>query len=140
MSAPAPSQEPAVRFARRVFTAAGLVGLVELLPLYFFEATLGRTQPPPVTHPDFYYGFIGVTVAWQLAFLVIARDPLRYRPLMPAIFVEKLLYPLGTWILFAQRRVSAIATPVGASLDFVWLTLFVICWSRLGRVAGGAQG
>jgi hypothetical protein len=75
---------------------AGIVGLLEIVPLYFYESALNRKQPPPITHPEFYYGFLGVTLAWQLAFLVIAQAPLRFRPLMPVTWIEKLLYPLSS--------------------------------------------
>ena len=107
-----------VRFARWVYLVAGIVGLLEIVPLYFYESTLNRTQPPPITHPDFYYGFLGLALAWQIAFLVIARDPVRFRPLMPATFLEKLLYPAAVVVLHAQGR---IATQMlgGASLDAV---------------------
>ena len=71
-----------------VFLLAVIPGLLEILPLYFLQDTLGRRQPPPITHPDFYYGFVGVASAWQVAFLLMSRDPLRYRQLMPAIFLE----------------------------------------------------
>lgn len=124
------SSPDAVRFARWVFLLAGIIGLVEIVPLYFYEATLGRTQPPPVTHPDFYYGFVGVALAWQVAFVLISRDPLRYVPLMPAVFLEKLLYPVAVYILFAQGRVPAQMLG-GASLDVVWLVLFVTVWVKL---------
>ena len=66
-------------FAKRVFTIAGIYGLVVLLPLYALERQLGEQRPPPITHPEFYYGFVGVGVAWQLAFLIIGREPERYR-------------------------------------------------------------
>src|SRR5206468_3338498 len=67
-------------FAKRVFTIAGIYGLIVLLPLYFLERRLGEIQPPAITHPDFYYGFIGAAVAWQIVFLIIGRDPERHRP------------------------------------------------------------
>jgi hypothetical protein len=38
-----------------------IVGLLEIVPLYSYESTLN--------------GFLGVTLAWQVAFLVISRDP-----------------------------------------------------------------
>src|SRR5215469_1264304 len=82
----------AVRFAGWIFLVAGVLGLLEIVPLYFLENTIGIKQPPPITHPGFYYGFVGVTLAWQIAFLIIARDPLRYVPLMPALFLEKFSY------------------------------------------------
>jgi hypothetical protein len=80
-------------FASIVFLIAGVWGMLVLTPLYFMFDFVGRQYPPPVTHPDFYYGFIGVALAWQAAFLVIARDPVRLRPMMvPA-----------TWSVISRR-------------------------------------
>jgi hypothetical protein len=121
-----------VRFARWVFLLAGIVGLVEIVPLYFLEDAIGRTQPPAITHPAFYYGFVGVTLAWQVAFLIISRDPARYVPLMPAIFLEKLLYPAAAFALYWQGRAPA-ANLGTAVLDLVWLALFVTAWLKLRR-------
>jgi hypothetical protein len=71
------SDQKAVRFARWVFLVAGVLGLAEIVPLYFLDNMIGRTEPPPITHPGFYYGFVGVALAWQVAFLIISRDPVR---------------------------------------------------------------
>lgn len=38
-------------FARRVFTVAGVYGILVLVPQYFMEAKVGRDYPPPITHP-----------------------------------------------------------------------------------------
>lgn len=129
MTSSAVHPQPGVRFARWVSLLAGMVGVLEVLPLYFYESTLSRTQPPPITHPDFYYGFVGVVLAWQVAFLIISRDPLRYRPLMPAIFLEKVLYPVAVYLLYAQGRVAG-SMLGGASLDVVWLVLFFAVWIK----------
>ena len=122
-------QSGGMRFARVVYLVAGIVGLLEIVPLYFYESTLNRTQPPPITHPEFYYGFLGVTLAWQVAFLLIARDPLRFRPLMPVTWIEKLLYPCAVGILHSAGRTRSEMVPA-ALLDLVWLGLFVIAWWR----------
>ena len=128
------SDQKAVRFARWVFLVAGVLGLAEIVPLYFLENMIGRTEPPPTTHPGFYYGFVGVALAWQVAFLIISRDPVRYVPLMPALFLEKLLYPAGVFALYWQGR--APAQNLGtAILDLVWLVLFVVAWTRLRSAA-----
>jgi len=124
------NNERAVRFARWVFLIAGITGIIEIVPLFFLEAMIGRTQPPPITHPEFYYGFVGVGFAWQIAFLIIARHPVRYRPLMPAPFLEKLLYPIAVLTLYAQQRVHSQMLG-GAMLDLIWLVLFVVVWSKL---------
>ena len=68
-----------MRFARAVFLIAGMAVVA---PLYFMEARIGREMPPAITHPEYFYGFAGVTLAWQLLFLVLASDPLRYRSMM----------------------------------------------------------
>ena len=112
------------RFARWVYLAAGIVGLIEILPLYFYEATLNRTLPPAITHPEFYYGFLGITLAWQVAFLVIASDPLRFRPLMPVSWIEKALYPITVWVLVSAGRTHHDMLGA-ATLDVLWLVLFV---------------
>ena len=73
-------------FSKRVFFWSGVYGIIVLFPMYFLENKIGLDFPPAINHPEHYYGFIGVALAWQLAFLMIARDPVRFRPLMiPAI-------------------------------------------------------
>ena len=110
---------PSMRFARVVFTVAGVWGVLIMTPLYFTLDAVGRMYPPPITHPDLYYGFIGVTLAWQIAFLVIGRNPVRYRTIMLAGILEKFLY-VGTMItLFLQGQLqpgqaAAIILPDGA--------------------------
>jgi hypothetical protein len=61
-----------------------------------------------------------IAFAWQIAFLFISRDPLRYRLLLPAIVLEKLLFPTGTYILYLQGREHSFATLGGSALDLVW--------------------
>ena len=122
---------PAGRFARWVFLLAGAVGIVEVVPLYFAEKMIGQRQPPAITHPEFFYGFLGVTTAWQVAFLIIARDPVRFRPLMPAAMIEKVLFPAAILALYFQARVSA--NSLGpALLDTLWLMLFAVAWAKTG--------
>jgi hypothetical protein len=92
-----------MRFAKVVFTIAGVWGLLVLTPLLFMFDVIGREYPPPITHPDFYYGFIVVALAWQVAFLIIASDPVRFRPLMLAAMLEKFGYVVTLTALYAQR-------------------------------------
>jgi hypothetical protein len=68
---------------------------------------IGAQYPPAITHPDFYYGFVGVGLAWQFAFLMIGRDPLRFRPMMIAAMFEKFSYVLTLSVLYAQGRLAA---------------------------------
>jgi hypothetical protein len=117
------------RFARRVYTVAGIYGLIVMLPQYFLEDRIGRDTPPPITHPEHFYGFIGVVVAWQIAFLVIARDPQRFRMLMPVTVLEKLAFALPVLVLWAQGRVAASVLPF-AALDLLLGVLFLASYLR----------
>ena len=128
------SREAAVKFAHWVFLTAGIVGLVEIVPLFFLENMIGIKQPPPITHPEFYYGFVVIVLVWQIAFLIISRDPARYLPLMPALFLEKLLYPIVVFALYAQGRVTAQSFP-GPVIDLVLLALFIAAWVKLRQPA-----
>ena len=106
------------RFSRVVFTIAGIWGVLIMTPLYFAFDAIGRAYPPPITHPDLYYGFVGVTLAWQVAFLVIASNPVRYRPLMLTAVLEKSLYVGTIIVLYAHgqlqpRQAAAIVVPDG---------------------------
>jgi hypothetical protein len=105
MTGPDEMTELDVMFAKSVFRIAGLWGLIFLTPLYFMLDRIGSQYPPAITHPDFYYGFIGVGLAWQAAFLVIASDPIRFRPLMVAAILEKFIYVISVSALYAQGRV-----------------------------------
>ncbi len=71
-----------MKFARIVFCAAGIWGVLILTPLFFIFSSIGRNDPPPITHPGFYYGFATVGLAFQFVFIVIATDPVRFRPVM----------------------------------------------------------
>jgi hypothetical protein len=76
-------------FAKRLYLVSGIYGLIVLLPQYLLEKKNGLEYPPAITHPEYYYGFIGVAVAWQIAFLVLATDPVRYRTMMIPAIVKK---------------------------------------------------
>lgn len=116
------------RFAQRVFLVAGIYGLIVLMPQYFLEARIGRDFPPPITHPEYFYGFVGVAVAWQLVFLLISRDVVRYRLLMLPAVLEKLSFGLPALALYASGRTSAQMAGAGA-IDLVLGALFVISFA-----------
>ena len=124
-----------MKFARRVFAAAGVYGLLALLPQYFMEGKTGRDFPPPITHPEYFYGFIGVAVAWQLAFLVIARDPARHRPLMLPAVVEKVSFGAAAIVLYLQGRLSGQLLAAG-SIDLILCALFVASYVKTGGRRG----
>ena len=82
------------------------MGLSENDAPLFHVDFVGRQYPPPITHPDFYYGFVGVTFAWQVAFLVIASDPIRCRPMMMAAILEKFGYVATTGARYIREQLQ----------------------------------
>ena len=55
---PSPAGESTEKFARRLFLIAGIGGLVMVAPLYLLEGFVGRQNPPEISHPEFFYGFV----------------------------------------------------------------------------------
>jgi hypothetical protein len=123
-----------MRFARWVFLLAGLYGLAALTPQYFMEAKIGRDNPPEITHPEYFYGFVGVGVAWQVAFLIIARDPARFRTVMIPGMLEKVAFGVATLALCYQGRTPALVGGF-AVIDLLWATLFMVAFDRVGGEA-----
>ena len=117
----------AITFARRVFTVAGIYGIVALLPQYFLESRVAIDFPPAITHPEHYYGFIGVALAWQVLFLIMARDPVRYRLVMLPAALEKLAFGSAAVVLYLQGRLAALIFGAGI-VDLVFVALFIIAF------------
>jgi len=121
-------------FAGRTFFWAGIYGILVLGPLYFMEEKFARDFPPPFSHPEQFYGFLGVALAWQFAFLLIASDVRRYRLFMLPAIAEKLLSSISTLLLYAADRVVAI-TAAPAVVDLVIAILFIIAFLLCRRLS-----
>jgi len=119
-----------MKFARWVFRIAGVYGLIILTPHYFMEAAIGEHHPPAITHPEFFYGFLGVGIAWQIAFLIIAQDPQRFRLIVLPSILEKFSFGIAVVALYFQQRVAEGMLAAGA-IDLVWGLLFIVAYLRL---------
>jgi hypothetical protein len=122
-----------MRFAKIVFNVAGIYGLLVLPPHYFMEAKIGQNHPPAITHPEFFYGFASVALAWQVAFLIIARDPVRYRLIMLPGIVEKWGFAAGSIVLIASHRANPTFV-VPAAVDFIFGALFLWAFFKTPQV------
>lgn len=91
-----------------------------LVPFYFRFDAVGREAPPAITHPEFYYGFLVVSLAWQIGFLLIAADPIRFRPMMAIAMVEKFGY-VGSSPFYTNRDDLRGATSRSAQLPILYL-------------------
>lgn len=121
-----------MKFAKIVFWIAGIWGVLLLAPLYFIFDLIGRQDPPPITHPAFYYGFVGAGLAWQFAFFVIARDPVRFRTIMiPSIF-EKFSYGIALTTLYLQHRLHP-QDFAFAAIDMLFGILFIAAFFKVAN-------
>ena len=118
-----------MRFSRFVFIAAGVWGIVVLVPLFFLVDISGRHYDVPTSYPQFFYGFVGIALAWQLVFLVIGSDPARFRVLMIPAIVEKCGFIIPTTILYRQGRISALDASAAVP-DLILGLLFIAAFMR----------
>lgn len=122
-----------MKFAKWVFLIAGIYGILLILPLYN-ESSTAAIFPPAVNHPEYYYGFASVVLAWQVAFIMISGDPVRYRLFMIPSILEKLIYAVSIVVLSIQGRIVPLILGFAAA-DFIWGTLFVISYVVTGKIS-----
>lgn len=120
-------------FARRTFLFSAVYGLIVLLPQYFLESKL----VPPTTHPEQFYGFVGLALAWQFAFILISQNVVRYCMLMLVAMVEKLAFGLPVLILYLQARVSMPVLALGL-IDLLLCVLFCVSFFKVRSIAAQA--
>ena len=125
-----------MKLARWIFGIAGIYGILVIAPLYFMEARIGRDDPPAITHPEYFYGFVGSALVWQIVFLVIAREPARFRPLMLVSVLEKLAWGIPAIVLFQQQRASGTTLGFG-SIDLLLGALFLVAFFATSRARTG---
>jgi len=118
-----------MKFARWVFIVAGVYGIIIITPMFFSEYQIGINFPPVINHPEYFYGFLSVTLAWQILFLFIAIDPVRYKLLIFPAMLEKYFYGATLIILYAQNRLPAMVLS-GGIIDLILGILFAVAFLK----------
>jgi len=113
-----------MKYARVVFIAGGVWGIVALAPFYWLVDVTGRHYAAPLDHPQFFWGFFSVALAWQFAFLLIGSNPVRFRPLMLPAILEKFGFVVTLTVLLGRGRITS-ADAAAAIPDAVVGLLFV---------------
>jgi len=116
-----------MRLARFVFIGAGIWGIAVLTPLYWLVDISGRHYAAPNDYPQFFYGFIGVAIAWQIAFLMIGTNPARFRTFMIPAMIEKFGYVSTLLFLYSQSRISALDMQPAIPDGLLGLLFVVAC-------------
>jgi subtilase family serine protease len=112
-----------------VFFAASAWGVLVLTPMYFMFDVVGRQDPPPITHPQFYYGFACAALAWQFAYFLIGTDPARFRPMMIVAVFAKMSYFAAVAVLYLQARLSTRMFAISAP-DALLGSLFLVAFFK----------
>lgn len=118
-----------MKFAKWVFLIAGLYGIVVVAPMLFLEPQIA----PGITHPVFFYAWVSVDLVWQVFFLVLSTDPMRYRPMMLVSVLEKATAVIAIPWLYVLGRIGGLWLGV-AAVDLVLGLLFLAAYQRTGRV------
>jgi hypothetical protein len=120
-----------MKFAKLTFRVAGIWGFLVIIPMYFLYNLIGKQDPPALSHPHFYFGWLGVTLAWQVAFLIIGSDPVRYRPIMIAAMLEKFGFAAAVAVLLVLKAIN-VQEAVMAVPDAILLVLFLLAYRKTG--------
>ncbi len=126
-----------MKFAKRAFFWGGIYGLAVVTPLYFLRSLMGRLFPPAINHPEYYYGFVGAVVVWHVLFLVVSKDPARYRAVMPVAALEKLAFGAPILVLVIQDRASVLLVPA-AVIDLIWGALYLLSYWKVREASTSA--
>jgi hypothetical protein len=121
-----------MRVVKAIFLIAGVYGVVLVTPLYFMEQRIGEDYPPPITHPEYFYGFVGTVLAWQLMYLLIGTDPIRYRRCMLLAVAAKASFAAAAAVLFSLARIPSIMFAL-AMIDAVLAMFFMLAWFQTPR-------
>ena len=117
-----------MRFAKWTFTLAAIWGFLTVPPLYLAENAL-EARYGPLTYPEWYYGMIAVILVCQLLYLLIGRDPVRLRPVMPVAILAKLGFASTLWTLWGLGRVP-MQVVLSATPDMAWVVVFVVAYLK----------
>lgn len=114
-----------MKIARWTFRTAGVFGLIVMVPMLFIEPLIEQIMPPAVAHPEFFYGFVILNICWQILYLFIAKDPIRFRPIMIPAFLAKASGPVALMWLYLQGRISSqwVTTSI---MDGAFAILFLV--------------
>jgi hypothetical protein len=120
------SEERAAKIARNIFRISGAYGILILAPQLFRESAFSASGAA-LDHPEFFYGFFLVSLAFQMIIIIISTDPLTYRPMMLAGFIEKGGHFSSCIFLFFRHRLATDML-IASSPDGLMLCLFIYCY------------
>lgn len=114
---------------KKIFFFAGVYGIIILFPQLFMEQKLGFDYPPAITHPEFFYGFNGLALVFQIVFIIISKDPIRYRTIMTTAILEKASFGITVIFLYFTGRLASTVFFFGM-IDIFLMCLFIFSYLK----------
>jgi hypothetical protein len=123
-----------MKLARWIFLIAGVFGLLLMIPIAVDVKVIGQIVPPG---GSFFYGSIMLNMCWQILYIFLSRDPVRYRPMMIPSFLAEASAPFAsTWLYLYGYRLW-IPTVVA---DGAFAILFLVAFWSAGRERNNSAG
>ncbi len=116
-----------------LFRGAAIYGAILLLPLYFLE-TRAAAPAARLPAPEYYYGFIGAALGFQIVYWLIGGAPRQYRALMLVGVFGKLSFWVPTALLWSMGR-TATSTFALVCGDLLLAIAFVVAWRSLRQLS-----
>ena len=120
-----------MKLARTTFRIAGVLGLLLLVPLAYSAGVDRQSALSAISGAGlFFAGYVFQYLCWQVLYLAISTDPLRYRPIMIPAFVSQVIgvrSPL--WLYLYGVRYWIPAVVVEAVLAILFLVAY---WTTRG--------
>jgi hypothetical protein len=121
-----PPRSRSATLARWIFTIAAAYGIPVLGAWMFITPKMvGHAR---YQQPEIYYGFGSLGLAWQFAFVLIASDPIRYRPLMLIAAVFEKFFFSGILIVLMLRQIAGLHWIPFAAIDGSMGVAFVVAY------------
>lgn len=114
---------------KTIFLTSGIYGLIIMLAMLLSEKQFSHENPPQLTHLEFYYGFIGVCIAFQILFILIAKNPLKYKLMMVPAILEKFSFGLVVIVMHYQKNIPNTVFVFGL-IDLIFLCLFIYAFIK----------
>jgi len=125
---------PSTTTAKLIFRVAAILDILALTPILFFPNRIGNPVPRPLTEPEYFHGFLAYALIFALLFLVIASNPIRYRPVMWIAIVQKFVYPIAIFGLLSTHRAPP-AKSFYAGTEFLFALLFILALIKTPKEA-----
>ena len=118
-----------MKFAKWVLIVGGIFGLLAIIPLYFIENQIA----PGLNYPEFYYGFIGINILWQILYIYISTNLSRFRPIILFAFFVKILGVISiSWLILTERTETWWYGIIIS--DLILAIMFVTAYRITGRI------